>query len=160
MTTTRAFPLAIVAAIGLMAGPAFGEEPPKIGIIFSTSAQPENKQAAELLSGRDGKTVYLDTVNADIATDEHYRIAENCFPTKSADGEPAFSGGIKGEEIPIPIAGKPDCTVMFRIEAADDSPYEWTGGGTGIVNIRVRDTFRVEKQVKDGTVVFKLTPVE
>ena len=134
MTATRTLPFILLAALVLTAPPALADDTPKIDEIFITMAEPENPAAAELLSERDGKTVTLGTINADIATDEHYRIAEECFPTKSAE-DPAFGGAIKGKALPLPIDGKPDCSVMFRIEAADGSPYETTGGGTGIVRI-------------------------
>ncbi|MFD0986549.1 hypothetical protein [Methyloligella solikamskensis] len=157
MTAARS--ILLLAALILIAPPALAEDAPKIGEIFITMAEPENPAAAALLSERDGKTVTLGTINADIATDEHYRIAETCFPTKSAE-DPAFGGDIKGKALPLPIEGKPDCSVMFRIEAADDSPYETTGGGTGIVRIPVDETFTVTKQMKDGVTTFVLTPVE
>ncbi|ODA67612.1 hypothetical protein A7A08_01646 [Methyloligella halotolerans] len=78
-------PALLLLAVGLSVPPALADEAPKIEEIFTTMAEPENADTANLLDRLDGKTVYIDTVNADIAIDEHYRIAEECFPTKSAE---------------------------------------------------------------------------
>ncbi len=155
----RTLPLAVLAALVLTAQPALADETPKIDEIFTTMAEPENAQAVNLLNRWNGTTIYLGTVNADIATDEHYRIAEACFPTKSAE-DPAFGGDIKGEVIPIPIEGKPDCSVNFQIAADDGEPYPLKGRGTGIVRIQVQDSFKVRKEERDGRTVFVLTPDE
>jgi len=154
-----ATPALLLLALSVSAPPSLAAEIPKIDEIFATMAVPENKAATELLAGQDGGRVHLDTVNADIATDEHYRIAKSCFPTKSAE-DPAFGGDIKGEVIPIPIEGTPDCSVNFQIAADDGEAYPLKGRGTGFVRIQVQDTFRVQKEERDGRTIFLLLPDE
>ena len=132
----------------------------KFDTIYTTYTDGGREQI-ERLRKNDGRYIYVDKLNADVALEEGGKIAADCFP-KERPNKSAFEGYIKGKELPLPVGlkGYKDATfechdhIVFQHDSKE--PLIISSGGTGTINILIRKTFLVNMSVIGGSTVFYL----
>ncbi|NNE24639.1 MAG: caspase family protein [Rhizobiales bacterium] len=124
-----------------------------------------NSKAISILNKNDGKFVYIDKINADLAIQDNYKIVENCFSEKNIDKNKIFEGHINGESLPV-LTAKDNhgnaafCSAFIQISSLDKRAYPVSAGGTGVVNILVRKKFLVSIAHIGASTIFNLREVD
>lgn len=133
---------------------------PQIEVINTTYAN--NDDVIQLLKENDGETVFLDTINMDLAISENTKIYESCFSDDMTFQEELGQGKLNGKSLPIPTStfNELGCFVFLELDSLDRRPYIFSSGGTGIVNYLIRKRFLVNMQVIGSTTTFNLREVQ